>query len=524
MLEPGRTRHPWPHPVIEEVMDQERWSGIAPIASGYPKVEKERHPYVIRAVDNYSKSSPKMYPAKHFGRRDKQVGNTADPRGEIGRDSGRLLHSFVWRRLQGKVQLFPGLESDFFRNRMTHSLEVGQIARSIALRLNKELSKKHRIDPDLVQLAGWCHDLGHPPFGHTGEQALQECMAKHGGFEGNAMTLRLAGHLEPGPEPRYGLNFTMRTYAALLKYDNVIPADGEPNNVLKGYFREEAELVREIKKAIGAQRNKSFKTVECAIMDLADDIAYSTYDLEDALYTGFLDILDFLAPDPAIVDAISEQLWSRDKKAIRAVGFDKDGVPRLVRFLLFRSFKALCEINFSDLSIPARVHRNEHGALQNAEGMSRAIRAARRIQQEEGLLRRTTSYFVGRLVRSTYMKFDRKMPWFSKIRLPPIHLLDLETRKLFIFESIIRSHEMQIVSERSKHIVKNLFELLASGGRRVLPPDVCQRLTDEDFARKTQKFYRAICDYIAGMTDRYALELYGRFTSEKPASLFKPVA
>src|SRR5262249_18001559 len=148
--------------------------------------------------------------------------------------SARLTHSPAFRRLQGKTQLFPGIESDYFRNRLTHSLEVGQIAKSIAIRLNAlvpELSKAP-INPDLVEFAGWCHDLGHPPFGHQGEIALDDMMLTEGGFEGNAQTLRIIGRLEKrqhscdhpsgiassGNDSRPGLNLTARSIAAVLKY------------------------------------------------------------------------------------------------------------------------------------------------------------------------------------------------------------------------------------------------------------------------------------------------------------------
>lgn len=127
----------------------------------------------------------------------------ADPGAQSGRtafrrDFGRLLHSPSFRRLQGKTQLFPGHESDFFRNRLTHSLEVAQVAKGVALRLNALEPCFHDdpIDTDLVELAALAHDLGHPPFGHNGERALDDCMKRTGGFEGKAQTLRLLTVIE----------------------------------------------------------------------------------------------------------------------------------------------------------------------------------------------------------------------------------------------------------------------------------------------------------------------------------------
>ncbi len=119
-------------------------------------------------------------------------------RSAFRRDYGRLLHCPAFRRLQGKTQLFPGHESDFFRNRLTHSLEVAQVAKGIALKINKTCPgfQDSPIDLDLVEFAGLAHDLGHPPFGHNGERALDDCMKNCGGFEGNAQTLRILSRVE----------------------------------------------------------------------------------------------------------------------------------------------------------------------------------------------------------------------------------------------------------------------------------------------------------------------------------------
>lgn len=162
-------------------------------------------------------------------------------RSPFRRDFGRLLHSPACRRLQGKTQLFPGHESDFFRNRLTHSLEVAQIAKGIAQILNArdDACKQEKIDLDLVEFAGLAHDLGHPPFGHNGEKALDDCMKPYGGFEGNAQTLRILARVEKkvysesdadgcgvgvtGVDRRLGLNLTFRSLAAVLKYDKEIP-------------------------------------------------------------------------------------------------------------------------------------------------------------------------------------------------------------------------------------------------------------------------------------------------------------
>lgn len=177
------------------------------------------------------------------------------------RDYARLIHSAAFRRLQGKTQLFPGIESDYFRNRLTHSLEAAQIAKSIAIRLNyvEDFLKVpgNAIEPDITEVAALCHDVGHPPFGHNGERALDECMKSFGGFEGNAQTLRILARLEKRENPcgdpagftgpkddRCGLNLTARILASTLKYDNRIAFQRRDTDPLdKGYYEIESDVV-----------------------------------------------------------------------------------------------------------------------------------------------------------------------------------------------------------------------------------------------------------------------------------------
>jgi dGTPase len=199
-----------------------------------------------------------------------------DGRSPFRRDWARLIHSPCFRRLQGKTQLYPSDEGDFFRNRLTHSMEVAQIASGIAENWNAKKGSfffKNPIDRDLVYFAGLAHDLGHPPFGHNGERALDKLMARYGGFEGNAQTLRILARLEkketdsypatavPRPvvndvDHRRGLNLTYRSLAAVLKYDRPIPQikedrqDSERDRPVKGYYFSEATLVQEIKEHV----------------------------------------------------------------------------------------------------------------------------------------------------------------------------------------------------------------------------------------------------------------------------------
>ena len=324
--------------------------------------------------------------------------------------------------MQSKCQLFPIGESDFFRNRLTHSLEVAQIGKGISFLLNTkpEFQNENAINPLIVEISGLAHDLGHPPFGHQGEKALDDCMAKnYGGFEGNAQTLRILTKIEKkikdensdelgmsrnGKDFRYGLNLTYRVLASILKYDHMItnrtkiqlteeiffdeykktlrrlfpkkplnnierlknnlfkiiifkdfkellkkngivneegyPAESDAfyDNIedlklnwklkeyeenikktliswfnlvrlQKGYYKTERNIVDKIKKnVVRTGEYDNFRTIECQIMDIADDIAFSTYDLEDALKGNFISIFDCLKPDFEILRYITKKL------------------------------------------------------------------------------------------------------------------------------------------------------------------------------------------------------------------------
>ncbi len=213
-------------------------------------------------------------------------------------DRDRILHSAAFRRLQGKTQVFHSFligEYDFYRSRLTHSLEVSQVGRAICGFLQTKgapLDDAVFIDPDLVEAACLAHDLGHPPFGHTGERALHRLMEDFGGFEGNAQTLRLLTETLFG-DGREGMNPTRGLLDAILKYKTLHhDASGAKNHYL--YDEQErfihfvlggAEFPAEL--TPGKARN-GFRSLECQIMDWADDTAYSINDLSDGIRAGFI--------------------------------------------------------------------------------------------------------------------------------------------------------------------------------------------------------------------------------------------
>lgn len=500
----------------------------------------------------------KFYSTKDWNR-EIEEDHTKSYRSDARVDYSRLIHSASFRRLVGKTQLLPYGESDFFRNRLTHSLEVAQIAKSIAQKINSELSnlseadknrlsisqeeaKSYQLDTDLIEFSALAHDLGHPPFGHIGEAALDALMINNGGFEGNAQTLRIISKLEKkyfqkdyeigftssGDDVRVGLNSTYRTLASTLKYDNMIPISnresvknpsGEIISPMKGYYNEEKELVDRIKKhtlQLKESKDLKYKTIECQIMDIADDIAYSTYDLEDLFKAGFLTPLKIISAikNTQLLDAVAKKVQDSLK-----IKYDRNQVEEI----LINTFASILEVSkvegYED-------DTNEEMKYEQEIIHARSIAYIHEVSKDVAMngYRRTqfTSELVGDLVNSVRLtELNTEEPILSKVEMEEEINKVANVLKYFVFESQIMSPKFKIAEFRGKEIVKEIFEsLMEKDNYRLMPIDFVQI-----FKASTSKHHqmRTTCDFIAGMTDRYALEFYGRLKSENPESIFKPL-
>ena len=451
----------------------------------------------------------------------KPTGATVDYRSEYDRDYARVLHSPAFRRLQNKTQLFPGQESDFFRNRLTHSLEVSQIAKSLAKKLRAEYSGLN-VEPDVCAIAGLVHDIGHPPFGHIGEAALDSCMKEYGGFEGNAQTLRILTRLEKkeyreplfdedGTDHRVGLNLTVRVIASALKYDERIPLHRrEDEPLIKGYYDSESGIVDKVKEClIGDSPKNNFKTVECSIMDIADDIAYSVYDIEDAFKAGFLTPCEILSAEDFIFEKIAERM-KRDGDDISA--------ERCRSELINLFTNVWSDFVEQQKRISPDSEDFDYDTLGNFLNF---YRLSKKIAGNGYYRTDLTSKLVNFFINGVEVELCNEHPILSKAFLKTNVKIKVNILKYFSYIRLINSPLLKIVESRGRELVEKMFrKLFESKGHFLLPDDV-----KYEFERANNESCRArvVCDFIAGMTDRYALEFYCRMFSENPQTIFKPL-
>lgn len=459
-------------------------------------------------------------------------------RSEFRRDNGRLIHSAVFRRLQGKTQLFPNYESDFFRNRLTHSLEVAQIAKGIAEQINAyhPYFLKYPIDTDIVETVALAHDLGHPPFGHNGEKALDDMMKCSGGFEGNAQTLRILSKLEKkstidgnfspvidGRDFRCGLNLTYRTLAGILKYDKEIPIiRNRGDKLVKGYYYTEKNIVQRLNEnVIGTDfAGGKLKTVECKIMDIADDIAYSTYDMEDAFKAEFLSPLAILSSDPDFIRKLAKSV----SEGLKDIEVSEKEINKILAEIYGELFDEE-NIKQNILSVKSSGICDETKLIQAVTSMSSTeiFDFSKRICVSGYFRTKHTSQLVKKFMSGVAVgKINNQSPALSEICFEPEIRKQVEVLKRYTYNAVIESPRLKIAEFRGYDVVRDIFQTIIDEKRKgfnLLPEDF-RRIYDslDDVALKK----RVVCDFIAGMTDKYAIEFYCRLKSETPQTIFKP--
>ncbi|WP_422012566.1 deoxyguanosinetriphosphate triphosphohydrolase [Roseateles sp.] len=364
-------------------------------------------------------------PARSRGRRLPEP--AAPTRSEFQRDRDRIIHSTAFRRLVYKTQVFLNHEGDLFRTRLTHSLEVAQLGRSIARSLG--------LDEDLVEAVALAHDLGHTPFGHAGQDVLDECMRGHGGFEHNLQSLRVVDHLELRYPEFDGLNLCFETREGILKHCS----------------RRNAEFIEAAEPGGIATRflNGGQPSLEAQLCNLADEVAYNAHDVDDGVRSGLIELEQLLE-----VELVREHCQA----ALAAH-------PGLTgKRLLFETIRRMLSAQVYDI-IDATGAALAAAAPADAD----AVRCS-----EQPLV----SFSPGMRTRSTALK-------------------------RFLFANLYRHPQVQSQRLRAEQILRELFQIYSTDATQ-MPQDFADREDRE----------RACADYIAGMTDRFAIREHQRITGK----------
>jgi dGTPase len=328
------------------------------------------------------------------------------------RDRDRVIHSTAFRRLEYKTQVFVNHEGDHYRTRLTHSLEAAQIART--------MSRYLRLNEDLTEAVTLAHDLGHTPFGHAGEDAMNALMAEHGGFEHNLQSLRIVDHIENRYPEFRGLNLTFEVREGIFKHSP--RKDAGPEEFRDGL-------------------NPS---LEAQLVDLADEIAYINHDLEDGLTSRLLDVF--------VLEEV--ELWRQHfGEACRRHPKESEKIRIRV------AIRGIIDHLTTDLITETARATESAGVATESDVRAHADRLARFTPEAEDL----------------------------KARL-----------KRFLFQNLYRHYRVVRMAEKAKRVVRELFEAYVSNPRQ-LPPHIGARIEGEGL-------HRVVCDYIAGMTDRFALD------------------
>lgn len=380
-------------------------------------------------------------------------------RNPFHRDYTRILYSSSFRRLQGKMQIL-GIQSDaFFRNRLTHSLEVSQISRFIAEQIGLVVGKSAYTNKDdlyVIEAAALAHDIGHPAFGHCGERVLDK-LSRRNRFEGNAQNYRVLRVLEKKIPENTGLNLTFRTLLSINKY---LVNEDEYSGVEKFLYKEDYKLLSEIRKDTALNKER---TLDVQIIDVADEIAYAVHDLEDALSIGYFDINELtyllknrLADNIEAFNMFTECV-DRAKKSAETISSYKT-IQEYSQIFRKELVSTLTNVLITDIGVVEvdEMRNKEHGTD---------------VKEELG---------------------------FCKLK-------DLASGlKKITFECINRSDNIALYEQRGKVVIEGLFQMFTdlnyNKNFSLLPPDYRPKTNEH--------LHRAVIDYIAGMMDTFAISLY----------------
>ena len=349
-----------------------------------------------------------------------------DLRNDFQRDRDRIIHSTAFRRLKHKTQVFVNTSGDHFRTRITHSLEVSQIART--------LSKYFNLNEDLSETLSLAHDLGHTPFGHAGEEALNDCMRNYGGFDHNIQTLRIITILENRYYDFKGLNLSIETLDGLVKHNGPIKDLTKFNRILENNF---------FKKKINFSLNSS---LESQIASISDDIAYNSHDLEDGLKSNLFD-LNHLTNIPVL-----NKIILKHKKKLKSYSIDLI-IRQIIREIINEMVKDV--INTTKKNIRLYKIKNLNDIYQTKNQL---VTFSQNMQ-----------------------KFDKKIKSFLK-------------QKMYFHKNVNSK------TNYGRKVITQLFLQIKKNPKKYINIKKYSNSNTE----------RIICDYIAGMTDRYAINLYNQ--------------
>ncbi len=356
-------------------------------------------------------------------------------RSEFQRDRDRIVHSAAFRRLEYKTQVFVNHEGDMFRTRLTHSIEVAQIGRSVARILG--------VNEVLTETIALAHDLGHTPFGHAGQDALNRCMRDYGGFEHNLQSLRIVDQLEEKYAEFDGLNLTFETREGILKHCSA------------GNARHLGEVGERF-------LQKRQPGLEAQITNIADEIAYNNHDIDDGLRAGLLGIEKLRE-----VQLFAEQY---DKVMAAYPGLEtRRAIHEIIRRMINRQVTDLMDTTRARLTECAPQTRDD--ILAQAEPLAAFSPAMRRMNGE---------------------------------------------LKRFLHEHLYRHYRVHRMTSKARTIIDELFAAFF-GDTRLLPPEAQRKARSLEAESGASGRARAVADYIAGMTDRYAIQEYDRIFT--PATL-----